>query len=227
MTAPAKPAPPYLSGSDDSARGDTSVFLSWVAVSGATTYDLQFVFGSPPQSTIVPLAVSGNAVPGLTPNRIYAISLRAGNAAGQTSPWSDSLVTATRPSQPLPPYAVRMPGSIAMSIGWTVDLSGMDRPGTLRVDIGEIFGSSSMTPISTGSPVPIQPQPVGLPDDVTVQFYAIRLIDDGSALPGGVINESLWSAPTAPMRGELGTVVPPGMEDPLAAVRSLRRSYGR
>jgi hypothetical protein len=219
-------SPSLFEGSDDS-RGDTFLILEWGNVHGAATYDVQLTFGVPPQSDIRTSVKAGDRIVGLVPNRAYVIAVRAVDTGGTVSPWSPPLLTATRPPQTLPPFAVRMPDEIPISIGWTIDITGIDRPGTLRVDVGTVFGPASTTPISAvGGPYPVEPHVVSLPDDVGVQFYALRLLDDGSALPGGVINSSYWSSRTPPIRGQSGGSLRPEFGDPLSPWLALRRSYG-
>jgi hypothetical protein len=227
MAAPQAPSPPSLFGGSDDSRGDTFLILQWGNVAGAATYDVQLTFGAPPQSDVRRSVNSGDRIGELVPNRLYAIEVRAVDALGISSQWSGTLLTATRLPQTSPPFAVRMPDDIPISIGWTIDITGIDRPGTLRVDIGKVFGPASMTPISAPSgPFPIEPHVVGLEDDLSVQFYAIRLVDDGTALPGGAVNSSYWSSRTPPVRGQSGGLLRPEFIDPLAPVLALRRSYG-
>jgi hypothetical protein len=224
---PPTPNAPGLYGGSDDSRGDTFLILDWGSVTGALSYDVQLYFGNPPQSAVAASVKPGDRISGLVANRAYAASLRAVSAAGDASPWSSPFMTATKPSQPLPPSAVRMPDAIAITVGWIVDVSQMDRPATLRVDVGRIYGPASMTPISVvGGPFPVGPQPIGLQDDLAAQFYAIRLIDDGTALPGGVVNKSYWSTATAPLRGQSGGLLRPELADPLTPALALRRSYG-
>jgi hypothetical protein len=226
---PPTPAPPFLFGGSDDSRGDTFLILDWGPAAGAASYDLQLIYGSPAQSDIRVSVQAGGQIGALMPNRIYAAAIRAVAGPGVASAWSPSLMTATKPPLTLPPTAVRMPDDIAMTIGWTVDLAGVDRPGVLRVDVGAVYGPASMTPISQPpGPFPAASQAVALVDDATIQFYAIRLVDDGSALPGGVVNASYWSSRSAPLRGQTSGLPLPGPgDDPLSRALSLRRLYGR
>lgn len=226
---PPTPAAPYLFGGSDDLRGDTFLILDWGPVAGAASYDLQLIYGSPAQSDVRVSVQAGGQIGALTPNRIYAAAIRAVAGPGVASAWSPSLTTATKPPLTLPPTAIRMPDDLAMTVGWTIDLAGVDRSGVLRVDVGAVYGPASMTPISQPpGPFPAAPQPVALADDPTIQFYAIRLVDDGSALPGGVVNASYWSPRAAPLRGQTGGLLSPSAsDDRLNQALALRRLYGR
>jgi hypothetical protein len=138
---PTKPNPPRLLHGDDSSRSDNQISVEWDSVSGASSYDLQLTFGVVPTTDTRISVTSPATLHGLKPNRVYAISVRASNASG-TSPWSDPLMTATRPSQPSRPSPIRLSASLAMVACWNVDLLQMDRPEALRVDVGRVFALS-------------------------------------------------------------------------------------
>lgn len=214
---------------DEASRSDTSLRLTWSAVAGAASYEIEVVAGAFRRSATA--VTNSIVVSGLRPNTTYTLRAKAvGTGATASSEFSPELHVPTRPPQPPPPSAEggQMNATVsAATITWNLSdlIVGVSNADKLRVVVGT-FSNGVQQAISSTDLASALPT-VG---SLTAAFdpsvgICIRIIAPGNEAPYAV-NESAWSAATAIAAPRFAGLRYEGVLDTRAQrTRVLRRRY--
>ena len=192
---------------------------------GSQRYELRLI--SSLTNTVHEVAVESAEIKNLAANLDYNVTVRA-LAGDQGSPWSDPLLTCTRPPVPTPPQfgyvpMIEIPPDLTLQWNLTTLATGVHQGANLKVDLGTIKAD--------GAPEVMQ-ENLGLIDKVLIPIgqeartFVLRLKGVNPLAPGGS-NRSVWSeaVTVAPMVfGELR--VPGVTETHQLSTNMLRGYYG-
>ena len=207
VAVPAKAAAPTVAATSGSS---TSLDVSWTAVTGATSYDLQYREGTAGNWTNGPQNVTGtsSAIASLMAGTSYQVQVRAGNAEGGV--WSDAATGMTAAATvPYVPRTFRAsPGSGGrIAFTWAAPQAGGQTGYEIRHSTSASFPAGSTTTISNIAASATR-QNVRLNNDRTYHAQ-IRAKDSGGtfgpwsytleATPGGVEVRHPPSNPGQPM----------------------------
>ena len=122
MPMSTKPAIP--TGLGTTSTGPTEIQLSWTAVAGAASYELQRRVNGGSWGDPMPVSGTSYTDTGLTPSTTYDYEVRAVNAAG-TSEWSGVVTAATTdPMAPAAPTLTAAATDLTVMLTWTVPDNG-------------------------------------------------------------------------------------------------------
>jgi chitodextrinase len=170
-TPPTAPSNLAVSG-----KTDTSVSLSWTASTdnvGVTGYDIyrgttlvKTVTGTPP--------ATATTVTGLSPSTTYTFTVKARDAAGNTSPASNAVTVTTDPTPPSDTTPPTAPGNLnvtgktdtSVSLAWT---ASTDNVGVTAYDV---YQGSTVVKTITGTPPATSTTVTGLSPSTTYTFTA-------------------------------------------------------
>ena len=175
---PTQPQPPSTpQGFAGVPTSSTSVQLSWIAVTNATSYALtRSVDGGPFVTVSNPITNTTYADSGLTSGKTYQYQLRAQNSAGASDPAQTSVTT----QAPINNFTATASSSTSINLTWTAF------PGASSYKLERKQGSGAYGDIAT--PSGTNYNDTGLTPSTT---YTYRL----SALQSGVVVAASESAP--------------------------------
>ena len=208
VAVPAKPSAPTVAATSGST---TSLDVSWTAVTGATSYDLQYRQGTAGNWTNGPQDVTGtsSAIASLTASTSYQVQVRAGNAEGDGA-WSDAGTgtTAAPAAEPYVPRTFRAnPGSRRISFRWAAPQAGGQTGYEIRHSTNASFPAGSTTTISDISPTADVQNAIRLTNGTTYHAQIRAKDSEGTfgpwsytlaATPGGAADRHQPSNPFQP-----------------------------
>lgn len=173
-TTPTAPAAPTEKSTQ------TSITITWPAVSGATSYDIEF------NGTVYTVTTNSKTFSNLTPGTSYTYRVRSNNAYGSSS-YSSQFTVKTLPNPPAVPTGVTVSNITTTSL--TVKWNASSGATGYEVSVNNLIYSSTSTSITI----------TGLSSN-TSYTCRVRAKNDGgtSAYSTSVVVKTLLAAPPTP-----------------------------
>jgi titin len=121
QTATPQPPAPAIPAISAATAGNTSVTVTWAAVTGAQSYNLYYQAGTSVaagSATRIPNATSGQAIPGLTNGTTYAFAISAVNGGGESGLSIAQTAVPVPPVPDVPVISGATAGTGSVTVTW-------------------------------------------------------------------------------------------------------------